>query len=175
MRKLIGRATFIVLIVSLIALIAFFISWDRVRQGDVYGTYIARYPYGCERLTLKADGEYTQEADINKNPRIIIHKGKWHLGSDHSQVVLEKPLYIQNVAGALERDYMIPLDGVSAPSIHRLFPWSRVRLGSDQKVQYVKVKEPSEARLREKPTEEAEGLRRTIDRWIGGSVDGVTH
>ncbi len=146
----------------LLTMVALLNGCNNLKEEDLYGTYVAKYPFGTEILTLKARGEYTQEADIIVDAKIITHKGHWRFNAPTQNVLLEGSLVVQDGYGHLDRDYRIPWRGVSAEPVFRFFPWSRIKLGGDEHVQFEKVPEPVSETMRTKPTEEAKGVRDEI-------------
>ena len=42
--------------------------WGSVPQDQVYGRYVATYPFGTETLVLNRDGSYEQQFAIEAQP-----------------------------------------------------------------------------------------------------------
>lgn len=113
-----------------------------VEEKELYGTYIAKYPFGTEKLILNAVGEYIQEVNITGNPKTIIHKGYWRFAPGDEYVELENGLDVISPLGELNKDYNVPVDGLALCKIMRFTPWGQIRLQSGfEEVQYVKVKQ----------------------------------
>ena len=73
-----------------------------VSQKDLYGTYIAKYLFGTEILTLKENGEYQQDIDIRDESKTIIHllhKGLWKYDPEDKYIELKNGLSVQDPFG----------------------------------------------------------------------------
>lgn len=111
-----------------------------VKEKDLYGTYVAQYSFGIEKLTLDANGDYIQEVTIKAQAKTIIHKGHWRFAPEDKYVELEKALDVQDPLGNLKKDYDVPFNGLVLCKVKRFFPWSHVRLSSAyEQVQFVKI------------------------------------
>jgi hypothetical protein len=111
-------------------LILFFLlsACTPVKEKDLYGTYVANYPFGTEKLTLNAGGEYIQEVFIKGESKTLTHKGHWRYEPEYKYVRLEKGLNIADPAGGLRKDYNVPFNGDVLAKIRRVFPG--IRLGT---------------------------------------------
>ncbi len=144
-----------------------------LKEEDLYGTYVAKYPFGTEKLVLKAHGEFTQEVDIIGDDKIISTRGYWRFNAAMQDVSLEGSLQVQDGYGHLDRDYKIPWRGNNAKPIFHFFPWSRIKLGWDEHVQLEKMPEPVPETIRVKPTEEARGMRDKFDPYAELKEQGL--
>ena len=109
-----------------------------VEEKDLYGTYVAKYTFGTEKLTLNADGEYIQEVFIEGESKTLTHRGHWWYEPEYKYVRLEKGLDIADPAGGLRKDYNVPFDGDVLAKVRRIFP--NIRLGTAyEDIDFVKV------------------------------------
>ena len=125
----------------LLILILFFLlpACTPVEEKDLYGTYVANYTFGSERLTLNADGEYIQDVFLKGKSKTLTHRGHWWYEPEYKDVRLEKGLDIADPAGGLRKDYNVPFDGVVLAHVRRAFP--SIRLGTAyEDVDFVKMK-----------------------------------
>ena len=119
----------------------------RIEVSELYGTYVAKYSFGVEKLSLKPNGEYIQEVSIKGNPEVVTHKGNWRYDSEDQYpwpdgyVILEDALSITDGFGRLKKDYDIPISGSIITPVERHFLfWGRIEIGSCEGTLYVKQK-----------------------------------
>lgn len=111
-----------------------------VKEQDLYGTYLAKYPFGSEKLTLNSNGIYKQEVTITGNSETLEHEGRWRFAAEDNYVELENGLAVQNAFGELSKDYSVPFDGLMLRKIRRSFPTGRIKLqGATEDVYYTKI------------------------------------
>lgn len=111
-----------------------------VKEQDLYGTYLAKYLFGSEKLTLNANGTYKQEVTIKGEPKILEHEGRWRFAAEDNYVELENGLAVQNGFGELSKDYSVPFDGLVLCKIRRSFPLGRIKLqGATEDVFFRKI------------------------------------
>jgi hypothetical protein len=105
---------------------------NAVSSDDLPGSYVAEYPFGTERVTLSADGSYTQEIAV-KDVKSVVNSGRWKYVKESHEVDLAKCLVASDGFGALRKDYAIPLDGgCSLPVEREYFLAGDLRLGPDE-------------------------------------------
>jgi hypothetical protein len=111
-----------------------------MKEQDLSGTYLAKYPFGSEKLTLKANGIYKQEVRIKGEPKILEHEGRWRFAAADNYVELENALAVQTAFGELSENYNVPFDGLVLRKIERSFPRERIRLlSATEDIYYTKV------------------------------------
>ena len=64
-----------------------------VPAEKAYGTYVASYPFGTEKLTLNHDGTFVQEVTIEKQTQATA-RGSWTFDADKSRVELNGELVL---------------------------------------------------------------------------------
>lgn len=133
-------------IITMLRLVILFVgtlalSCSNVQEQDLYGTYFAKYEFGTETLILHANGKYDQIVEITKTAESFKGQGKWTYLSRFSEIDLENAYCVQDGFGDLDPNYNVPSSGRTLMGIYQLFPWSPIRLGSDELVQLVKQSE----------------------------------
>jgi hypothetical protein len=112
----------------------------QVKEKDLCGTYVAKYSFGIEKLTLNANGDYIQEVTIKDKAKTLIHKGHWRYAPEDKYIELKNALSVQDAFGHLKKDYNIPFNGFVLRKVKRFFSWSRIRLLSAyEEVQFEKI------------------------------------
>ena len=72
---------------------------------DVFGTYIASYPFGTETLTFNHDMTFVQHVQITGDPKAANMKGTWSFDSNTSYVELHDYLQAADGFGKLRPDW----------------------------------------------------------------------
>ncbi len=109
------------------------------KEKDLYGAYIAKYPFATEKVTLNADGTYIQEVSIKGDPKTLTHKGRWRYEPSDKYVELENALDVTEPSGGLRKNYSIPFNGLVLMKVRRVFP--SIRLGTAyEDIDFKKVK-----------------------------------
>lgn len=125
----------------LLVLVLLLAACTSVKEQDLYGIYIANYPFGTEKLTLNANGRYKQEVTIKGEPKTLEHQGLWHFAAADNYVELENGLAVQAAFGGLSKDYNVPFDGLVLRKIGRSFPMRHIELivSEDEDVYFMKI------------------------------------
>jgi hypothetical protein len=98
-----------------------------VRQTNLYGNYIASYPFGKEELTLNRDDTFVQTVAVN-GQAAAVSRGSWRFDSVHSQVKFYGLMRVADGFGQLRDDWRtIPPEPTGALPAELL--WFRVELG----------------------------------------------
>jgi len=96
-----------------------------IDEKELYGTYLAEFPNGTEKLILYPSGKYVQEVSIKvkgeNKPKILKHSGHWKYDLDDKYVGLDSALNVFNPIDGLNKDYNIPVDGVVLAKVQRTF------------------------------------------------------
>jgi len=107
-----------------------------VPQDEVYGTYVASYPFGNETLTLNRDQTFLQQAVINGQAPVTAH-GRWVFDSADSRVNFYGSMQVVDGIGHLRSDWRTIGPGLTGSmSVERI--WFRVQIGSGGEYPYVK-------------------------------------
>ena len=100
---------------------------------EVYGTYVAEYPFGTEKIVLQENGRYSQEVIIKADGKITVQTEQWEYDRQTNRVYLRRCLLVTDGLGALRKDYTVPMEGgCSLPVERRYFLFGRLRLGPDE-------------------------------------------
>ena len=124
---------------SMLIILALTLSCSRVQEQDLYGTYFAQYEFGSEKLVLHPNGEYEQNIKITLTSETFQKLGKWKYNPKYNDIELEDAYSVQDGFGHLDKSYNIPSEGRVLLGVDRWFPWSGIKLGSDELVQLEKL------------------------------------
>lgn len=106
-----------------------------VPPEEVYGTYVAAYPFGAEMLTLYHDGSFVQQVTIeNQSPEAV--KGSWSFDPPESRVTLTGKMVVINGFDNLKSDWRTDTSGISSLDVER--HWFKIVIGSARTYPYVK-------------------------------------
>ena len=106
-----------------------------VKRDDVYGTYMASYPFGAETITLKRDRSFVQRATIQNQPPATV-QGTWEFDQKEGRITLYGSMIIVDGFGRLRNDWRSVDSGIASLDVER--HWSRVLMASAAKYPYVK-------------------------------------
>jgi hypothetical protein len=130
-KKFVGVFLFMVVLIP---------ACTRVKDTDLYGTYVAKYSFGTEKLILNTNGVYQQEITIKGIPNTLTHSGHWRYEPRDKYIELENGLAVQSPTGALENNYNVPFNGLVLCKVRSSFSWGRIRLGTaTEEVDLVKM------------------------------------
>ena len=111
-----------------------------VDLSELYGTYLAEYSFGTEKIMLRENGDYVQEVTIISLNKTITHSGEWSYDPDTERVNLKRCLSVNDGFGRLRDRYSTPLEGgCSLPVERRFFLFGQLRLGPDEGNPYYKL------------------------------------
>jgi len=105
-----------------------------VPAGEVYGTYIASYPFGKETLKLQRDGSFVQSVVINGQTATA--RGLWKFDDKNSRVDLDGMMVVLDEFDHLRTDWQKKPPGLVSVDVER--HWFRIVLGSAGRFPYVK-------------------------------------
>lgn len=99
---------------SLTRQIGTFLIWSlicgcsyKVSAKNVYGTYVASYPFGTDTITLNRDGTFVQRVVIEREaPKIF--KGHWSFDQALSYARFQSMLIVDDGNGHLNGKWQIP-------------------------------------------------------------------
>ena len=106
-----------------------------VKRDDVYGTYMASYPFGTETITLKRDGTFVQRVTI-ENHSLATVQGTWQFDQKESRLTLSGSMVIVDGFDKLRNDWRAVDPGVVSVDVGR--HWSKVLMASAAKYPYIK-------------------------------------
>jgi hypothetical protein len=105
---------------------------------EIFGTYVAEYPFGKERLTLMSNAEYLQEVIISGKPNVPTVSGRWWYDTATRYVHLENALVIADGFGNLRKGYDKASVGDTILPVERWL-FRGLRIGGGEGVDYRKV------------------------------------
>lgn len=76
----------------------------KVPIDEVFGTYVASYPFGTETLILNRDMTLVQRVQINGDPQAVVIKGSWSFDPSTSYVEFHDHLEVTDKFGKLSSD-----------------------------------------------------------------------
>lgn len=106
-----------------------------VALNDVYGAYVASYPFGTETLTLQRNGNFLQTVTIGNEPAVSA-KGTWSFDESDSRITLTDSMIVVDGFDKLRSDWRSVTPGVVSMDVER--HWSKVLIASAAKYPYVK-------------------------------------
>lgn len=107
----------------------------KIPRDEVYGVYVARYPFGTDSITLNADGTFVQQAHISNSPPVVVH-GKWSYGLKDSRVNLYGLMVITDGFGRLRPGWRSIAAGLVSFDIEK--HWFRIEMASASQYPYIK-------------------------------------
>lgn len=109
-------------------------SIDVAAKG-VYGTYLASYPFGAERITLNRDGSFVQQVAMNDQPPVTAH-GTWEFDAKGSRVNLYGLKVVVDGIGHPRNDWQTVTSGIVSLDVEK--HWFRIVMASAATYPYVK-------------------------------------
>jgi hypothetical protein len=106
-----------------------------VSVGDLYGTWIAKYPNGNEELVLKPDGTYHQTVNITGYPELT-REDRWRFDGD-ALWLQGQPARPYNADGHFMQYFDIPTDGPLIYEVGRL-PVLAISIDQSEDIWYTK-------------------------------------
>jgi hypothetical protein len=101
----------------------------------VYGSYVAPYSYGTERITLNRDGTFLQTVEMH-NGSTASAKGTWEFAPNPSYVTLHGALIVDDGFGGVKGTWQTPTTGLVSLDVE--IHWFRVVIGSGLPTPYLK-------------------------------------
>jgi hypothetical protein len=106
-----------------------------VRQDKIFGTYLASYPFGTERIVLNIDGTFIQRVVVNNEEPVVV-TGHWKFNPSQSRVNLYDSMVVVDGFGNLRADWRSPQIGVASMDVE--MHWFKIVMGSASKYPYMK-------------------------------------
>ena len=108
---------------------------------DLYGVYVASYPFGSDTITLKRDGQFIQSVQMKNETRPVTAEGRWTFNSDSyssSYVTFYAGyLRVDDGFGRLNPNWRNPPNNTLAvPPVHKGL--SNILINPEAKFPYVK-------------------------------------
>ena len=125
-----------------VALTILFSSCLKVPLKDIYGTYVAKYSFGIDKIVLKNDGTYFQEVKIYDDPKFYNATGKWKLGNDDEMItslIIEDAFVVSDGYGRFNENFQAQEKGLSRVIIQPQFISRKLELITDEMVPHIKV------------------------------------
>jgi len=107
----------------------------RVPVDQVYGTYIASYPFGTDTLTLNRGGTFAQTVEITGQQPATVH-GRWEFDSEESRANLYGAMIIADGFDHLRKDWQAVTPGIVSLDVEK--HWFKILMGSAATHPYVK-------------------------------------
>ncbi len=107
----------------------------RVSPDQVYGTYVASYPFGTDTLTLNRDGTFVQQVAIENDQHATV-KGEWSLDPDGSSANVRGLLSVDDGNGRLNSNWRDPTSIPTALDVE--MHWFKIVMESGAEHPYVK-------------------------------------
>jgi hypothetical protein len=99
-----------------------------VSKSELPGTYSAYYGFATEKLTLKENGEFTQEIKVKANGKIAVTNGTWRFDPEDRYIVFsESFMVVANGFGEMVPDFDSPKPGIVIEPVRRFL--GKLQLG----------------------------------------------
>lgn len=108
-----------------------------VTESDLVGSYAAEYPFGTDRISLQANGEYVQEFTPSGTNTAAIAKGRWTYDQATHYLTFENRLVVYDDHWKLAADYSVPKKGLSVLPAKKFFR-TTIGINPDLGWEYVK-------------------------------------
>jgi len=108
---------------------------SRVPIEEMYGTYVASYPFGTDTITLNRDGTFVQRVAISQEQPVIV-RGTWDFDAKVHRISLYGVLLVTDGLGNLRKDWRTVTKGIVSPDVDKR--WFKVVMTLDQEYLYVK-------------------------------------
>ena len=106
-----------------------------VPPDEVYGLYVASYPFGTEMITLNQDGTFVQEVKLGNKESATV-RGTWTFEPNESRVNLYGAMIVTDRFDHLRTDWHAVTKGIVSWDVERR--WFKVLMGSASTYPYVK-------------------------------------
>jgi hypothetical protein len=106
-----------------------------VSAEHVYGTYVARYPFGIDTITLNRDGSFLQHVAVGREQPASV-RGTWEFDPTESRATFYGAIIVADNFDHLRPDWRTPTKGIVSLDVER--HWFRVVMGSASTYPYVK-------------------------------------
>jgi hypothetical protein len=106
-----------------------------LRDPELYGTYVATYANGTQKLTLRQDGTFVQEVRMDGIDSAVINSGTWqhsHPSNRPDLVDLKNCFAVNDGFGRIRADFAARRGGCSLTVERRFLVAGQLRLGPDE-------------------------------------------
>ena len=107
----------------------------RVPPDEMYGTYVASYPFGTDTITLNRDGTFVQRVAINQEQPVIV-RGTWDFDAKVHRISLYGAIVVVDGFGDLRKDWRTVTTGIVSPDVDKR--WFKVVMTLNPEYPYVK-------------------------------------
>src|SRR4051812_44234759 len=105
-----------------------------VTKADLAGVYVANYSAAKEKVTLLADGKFTQQVTIKSTSQVLTTNGTWTFDAGEKYIYLRDSFL--SVLDGFGQPKKQPEPGTSVlPVVNRL---GKIQIGDDPGIQYKK-------------------------------------
>ena len=105
-----------------------------VAQSDLVGTYVADYTAAKEKLTLRSDGEFTQQVTLKSSSKMLEINGTWTFNAADKRITFHDRFFsILDGFGKVRKQ---PEPGTTMLPVVR--PFGTVQIGDDPTIKYKK-------------------------------------
>lgn len=108
-------------------------------ESELYGTYVATYKNGTERLTLAQGGTFLQEIRVDGSDAAVMESGTWRYDRARNRLALRDCLGVGDGFGRIRPDFIAQRGGCSFPVERRWVIAGQLRLGPDESAPLWKV------------------------------------
>lgn len=122
MSRISARPLVIIVVVAMLASCAITVS-----AKDVYGIYVASYPFGIETMTLNPDGTFVQSIEIKQAEPTTV-RGRWEFDPKESRVTFHGAMMVADRFDAPRPDWRTPTLGLVSLDVEK--HWFRIVIGS---------------------------------------------
>ncbi len=127
-----NRARSLIAFTALMMLVACSMT---VPAEEVYGTYVASYPFGTGTIMLNRDETFVQRVAIKQEQPVTV-RGKWDFDPKESRASFYGALIVADPFDDLREDWRTPTTGIVSLDVERR--WFRVLMDSASTYPYVK-------------------------------------
>jgi hypothetical protein len=106
-----------------------------VPEDEVYGTYVASYPFGTETLTLNRDRTFVQKVVVQHQGSAEA-RGKWEFDASESRAIFYGFLVVADGRDHVLPDWKVPSSGIVAFDVDK--GWFTVMMASGSPHPYIK-------------------------------------
>ena len=107
----------------------------RVPIEEMYGTYIASYPFGTDTITLNRNGTFVQRVAVNQEQPVIV-RGTWDFDAKVHRISLYGAIVVDDGFGDLRKDWRTVTTGIVSPDVDKR--WFKVVMTLNPEYPYVK-------------------------------------
>jgi hypothetical protein len=106
-----------------------------VPADEVYGRYVATYPFGIESITLNRDGTFVQSMSVGKGNPVTV-RGKWEFDQQDSRANLYGAMVVTDGSDQLRANWQNASSGIVSMDVEK--HWFTVVMNSGSTYPYSK-------------------------------------